>query len=298
MDLSKVQALAAAAVANGADQTVAKGGGDYEAPAAGPCRLRFVGYVETGKHEKQFKGVTKQSAQVELTFEVSGPKHPPREFDGRKIPHLIVVRESLSLSEKARFFKLVQLLNWQGKHKHIVGALGEGFRAEILHRKYKKTDGSEGVAAELYNKATGSFTISPPRVEDAETGEWKAITIDPPITPLKCFLWDYPDMDQWASIFIEGEYEASVAKDGKPGRLAKSKNVIQNKIKAAINFPGSPIATLLAANGQNIDLPDSERPGDDDEPPFDAEPSDGDQTSHAGASPGAGAPDPLAGVGA
>lgn len=294
MDLSKVQALAAAAVANGADQTVAKsgGGGDYEPPAAGPCRLRLVGYVETGKHEKEFKGVKKQAAQVELTFEVSGPKHPPREFDGRKIPHLIVVKEGLSLNEKARFFKLVQLLNWQGKHKHIVGALGEGFRAEILHRKYKKADGTEGVAAELYNKATGSFTISPPRVEDAETGEWKALTIDAPITPIKCFLWDYPDMEQWASIFIEGEYEALEAKDGKPARPARSKNVIQNKIKAALNFPGSPIATLLAANGQQLDLPDSERPSADDEPGDDDAPF---ETTNA--APAASNVDPLAGVG-
>jgi hypothetical protein len=296
MDLTKIQNLAAAAVSNGADHTKAQaGGGASEPPAAGPCRLRLVGYVETGKHEKEFKGVKKQSAQVELTFEVSGPKHPPREHDGKKFPHLIVIRESLSLNEKARFFKLAQLLNWQGKHKVVFAALGEGFRGEIIHRTYKKKDGTEGVAAELYNKATGSYTISPPRVEDPETGEYKALAIDPAITPLRLFLWDTPDLEQWASLFIEGEYEAQEAKEGKPARPARSKNVIQNKIKSAVNFPGSPIATLLLANGQKLDLPDSERPGDDDD-----DGSDGDapfEPTNAAPAAAANTPDPLAGVG-
>jgi hypothetical protein len=288
MDFTKAAALAAQAAANGVDMTKAQsGGGDYTPPAAGPCRLRFIGYVELGKHEKEFQGKKSFKEQVELTFEVSGPKHPPREVDGVKYPHIITIRETKSLSDKARFFKLVQLLNYAGKAKHVAELLGQPFRGEIIHRTYRKSDGSEGVAAELYNKAVGTYTISPARIEDPETGDYKALPVDPPISPVRCFLWDYADMDQWASIFIDGQYEERKDKDGKVTAPAKSKNVIQNKIKVAHNFAGSPIATLLAANGQPIDLPESERPGEEDEPPFDVDEKP--QTSGT-------TPDPLAGI--
>lgn len=296
MDINKIKALAEAAVANGADQTVAQkgGGGDYTPPPAGPCRLRLISYIEVGKHEKEFKGQKKTQAQVELTFEVSGPKHPPREVEGKKLPHLIVVRENLSLNEKARFFKLAQLLNWEGKYKHTAQAIGDPFRGEIIHRTYKKRDGSEGVVAELYDKVSGSFKISPPRVEDAETGDWKTLTVDPAITPLRCFIWDHPDMESWASLFIEGEYQEERDEAGKVTRPARSKNLIQNKIKAAVNFPGSPIAVLLAANGQSLDLPDAERPDVDDAPDDDDAPAAA--PASARVPTGAAADDALAGV--
>lgn len=289
MDFNKIAALAGKAVENGVDMTKAQaggGGGDYEPPAAGPCRLRFIGYVETGKHEKTWQGQTKLKDQAEFYFEVSGPKHAAREVDGVKYPHIIVIKEGKSLSDKARFFKLVQLLNWEGKAKHVAELLGNAFRGEIIHRKYKKADGSEGVAAELYDKAAGTYKITPPRVEDAETGEWKPLTVDAAITPLKLFLWDYADLEQWASLFIDGEYPERKDASGKVTAPAKSKNVIQNKIKAAKNFPGSPIYTLLAANGQSLDLPDSERPDLDDDD--DAAPGQT-QATNTGA-------DPLAGV--
>lgn len=295
MDLTKIAALAAQAVANGVDMTKAQtGGGDYTPPAAGPVRLRFVGYVELGKHEKTFQGKTSDKEQVELTFELSGPKHPPREIDGVKYPHLIVIRETKSLSDKARFFKLVQLLNHSGKARHVAELLGSAYKGTVMHRTYKKADGSEGVAAELYDKVAGTFRIEPPRYEivdpeNGPTGEFAELKVDAPITKIKMFLWDYADLDQWASIFIDGQYEERKDAQGKVTAPARSKNVIQNKIKAAKNFPGSPIANLLIANGQTIDLPDSERPDDDDT-------GDSDDAPAQPKAPGAGAPDPLAGL--
>lgn len=269
MDISKIKGLASKA-AETVDMTKAQsGGGDFTPLAAGPARARFVGYVEKGKHSKTFKGVAKVREQASLFFEISGPKHPAREVDGVKYPNIIEIKEGKSLNEKARFFKLVQQLNYQGKAKHVAELLGDPYKCTVVHRTYKKTDGTEGVAVELYDKVKGSFTLEPPRYEivdpeNGPTGEYAALKVDEPLSPLKLFLWEHADMEQWASIFIEGEYPERKNDKGEVTAKAKSKNVLQNTIKAAANFQGSPIATLLAANGQSLDLPDSERPDLDD----------------------------------
>jgi hypothetical protein len=266
MDLTKIAALTAKA-AELSNQTVAqKGGGDYVPPAAGECKLRFIGYVELGTHETEFKGVKKKKQKVALYFEVSGPNHPPREGeDGKKFPIILTIEETLSLNEKARFFKLFNKLNYQGKATHMAQLLGEPFLGEIFHRTYKRKDGTDGVAVELYNKAESSYAIRAPRRpvidEDsglAKAGEFKAIPVDAAITPLRIFLWDQADLEQWATIHIPGEYAAEEAKDGKPARAAKSKNVIQNKIMSSLSFKGSPINLQLLAKGVQLDIPDAE----------------------------------------
>lgn len=302
MDISKIKGLASKA-AETVDMTKAQaGGGDFEPLAAGPCRLRFVGYVETGKHEKSFKGVAKTREQARLYFEISGPKHPPREVDGVKYPNIIEVKEGKSLNEKARFFKLVQQLNYQGKAKHVAELLGDPYKGTVIHRKYKKTDGSEGTAVELFDKVKGSFTIEPPRYEivdpeNGPTGEFAALKVDEPLSKLRLFLWEHADMEQWASIFIEGEYPERKNDKGEVTAKAKSKNVIQAEIKSAKNFAGSPIATLLAANGLSLDIPESERPevGGDEEQDDDGAPTPAASTA-AETPTGAAADDALAGI--
>lgn len=89
------------------------------------------------------------------------------------------------------------------------------------------------------------FDIRPPFVEDAESGESKRVNVAPAITPLKLFLWDMPSKDMWASIFIDGQYEERKNDKGEVIAPAKSKNKWQERIKAALNFKGSPIANLL-----------------------------------------------------
>lgn len=266
MDMSKIAALTAKA-AELSNQTVAqKGGGDYVPPAAGACFVRFVGYVELGIHESEFKGVKKKKAKVALYFEVSGPNHPPREgANGEKFPILLTIEESLSLNEKARFFKLFNRMNHAGKAVHMAQLLGEGYKAEIFHRTYKRSDGSEGVAVELYNKEAGSYSIEAPRrpVIDEDSGlavpgQFKAINVPAATVPTRLFLWDQADLDQWGTIFIDGEYEAKPAEEGKAARPAKSKNVIQNKVKSALNFKGSPMELQLIAKGVALDIPDAE----------------------------------------
>lgn len=274
VDFTKLSALAAAA-ASVKDQTKAQaGGGDYVPPAEGACKLRLISYIELGKHIETFKGQKKVREKVRIEFEVSGPNHPPRiDDDGKKHPIIIVLEDTLSLNERARFFKLFTRLNYAGKAVHcaqlVAGdeSLGlapmQPYKGKIMHRKYKRTDGSEGVAVELWDKTNALYNIEPPRIperdaEGLETGGFTIMNVEAALSAPRIFLWDFADLDQWASIFIEGEYPERKNDAGVVTHAAKSKNVIQNKIKLASNFIGSPIHTALLAQGQTIDIPDAE----------------------------------------
>ena len=135
------KALGKKAATEGANMTVAKsgGGGDYKPPAAGPTRLRFVGYVEVGEQEYEFEGNKSWKPTAVLVFELSGKQHPPTvSDDGTKIPHRLSIELPISLNEKANFFKLFQRRNYKGEAQHIVQLLGEAYRGEVIHKKYPK----------------------------------------------------------------------------------------------------------------------------------------------------------------
>lgn len=258
--------LGAEVAKTGVDMTKAtQGGGDYEPPAAGPVRLRFVAYVELGKQKTKSMGKDVVKERVQLVFELSGPKHPPRELeDGTKVPHRVTITENLSLNEKANFYKLFQRLNYAGKATHIVQLLGNAYKATILHRTYKGRDGQDRIAVEL--KGDAGYTIEAPRFEKVDpetqepTGEFAVLKVDPPISELRCFLWAHADKEQWDSLFIEGAYEERKDDKGNVTAPARSKNVFQDTIKRAENFKGSPIYTILAAAGANLDIPDVDDP--------------------------------------
>lgn len=252
------KALGAKAAAEGADQTkaVVGGGADFVPPAAGPGLARFVGYAEIGKQKGTFKGVPNVKEKVILMFELVGKRHVPNETaEGKKIPMLIVIEESYSLNEKANFFKLFQRMNYKQDAVHLAQLLGTGFKVEVVHDTWKDKTGKERVSAVLRN--AGGYTITPPRKEDedSETG-WVDVAVPPALSDIRCFLWQQADLNQWASLFIEGEYAERKDDKGVVTAPAKSKNTYQNKIKAAVNFQGSPIHTLLLENGQSIDVPD------------------------------------------
>ena len=252
------KALGAKAAAEGADQTkaVVGGGADFVPPAAGPGLARFVGYAEFGKQKGTFKGVPNVKEKVILIFELVGKRHPPNETaEGKKFPMLITIEESYSLNENANFFKLFQRMNYKQDAVHIAQLLGAGFKVEVVHDVWKDKTGKDRTSAVLRN--AGGYTISPPRKEDedSETG-WVDVAVPPAMSDIRCFLWQQADLTQWASLFIEGEYAERKDDKGVVTAPARSKNTYQNKIKAAVNFQGSPIHTLLLANGQSIDVPD------------------------------------------
>lgn len=268
-----VNALGAAAAAAGADQTKAQaGGGDYTPPAAGPALVRLVGYVELGMQAGTFQGKPTLKEKVQLIFELVGKRHPPHvSADGQtKTPMLIVVEESLSLNEKANFFKLFQRLNYRQDKQHMVQLVGEGFKAEVIHDKWTDKAGKERVSAVL--KGPGGYTLAPPRKEDedSETG-WVDVAVPAALSSPRVFLWNHADMQQWGSLFIDGEYPERKNDKGEVTAPARSKNVYQNKIKQAKNFPGSPIYNLLAVAGQSLDIPAMDE--QDEEPAAQAAPS-------------------------
>lgn len=268
------------------------GGGEYVPPAAGRVQMRFVGYVEIGKHAKTVKGVTKTQPRAVLTFELSGPKHPPKE-DGT--PQLISIEENVSLNEKANFFKLFTRLNYAGDATHIAELLGRAYLGTIYHRTYKGSDGKDRIAAELRAKGE-AYSIEPPRFQHPVSGEYEVVPVAEAKSPLRCFLWDYADMAQWASIFIEGEYPARTNEAGEVTMKAKSKNILQNKIKLATNFNGSPVHQLLVAAGGKIDIPDVDSVSEEGAPEDDS-PAEQQAPAQSVATPtGAEATDALNGI--
>ena len=235
----------AAAVASAASQVdmnkASTGGGEgYQPPAKGMTRLRFVGYIECGKHKDEWQGQVKIKEKVKLIFELSGPKHPPREVDGKKIPHRLTIHENLSLNEKAWFYKIFKAMNYAGEATHIAQLLGQEFLGEVIHKTSKKGN----VYPTL--KGDAGYTIRAPYVEDPETGETRKVPAGPQLSEIRCFLWDFASKEMWDSIYIEGQYDEERDSEGNVVRAAKSKNVFQDQIRAAVNFAGSPIDEILS----------------------------------------------------
>lgn len=258
-----IQAAIAQAVAQGPDMTKPQaGGGGYTPPEAGVCLATLVGYIEIGKQKKTYKGQEKVVEQVQLIFELAGGKNAPKEGEnGEKIPHRITVTETLSLNEKANFFKLFKKLNYNGTAQHCSQLLGKHWLVTVYHDVVEKEGQEKKVFASLRNDDGYSFR-PPVRIEGDElAGTAKEIPIAAPerISELRLFLWDFPSKEMWDSIYIDGEYpERKDEKTGKVIAPAKSKNVIQAKIKSALNWADSPMAELLGAG--SLDLPDTTPP--------------------------------------
>jgi hypothetical protein len=254
-------ALLSALEQDGVDQSkVSQGGGEYTPPAAGPVRLRFFSYVELGRQEKTYKGVKKTVNLVRIGFELSGPKHPPKE-DGT--PHTMFIEETLSDNEKAHFVKLFGKMNKAKGAKHMLALLGNAYMGTITHSEVPGRDGGKArTFANLRDKGE-TYQITLPEFVDPETGDLKKITVAPLVNQEQVFIWSRPDLEQWASIFIEGEYPARTNDAGEIVKKASSKNVIQARIMKAQNFKGSPIETLLKTNGKGLDIPDAETEPED-----------------------------------
>lgn len=236
-----VKAALAKAKQNGlADQKEAKGGGGgYEPPAEGFVKLRLIGYIEVGKQKTSWQGQEKIKEQVQLIWELSGPKHPAKVMDdGTKVPQRITDTMTLSLNEKAGFFKLFRELNYKGTADNMAELLGEAFVGEIKHKVVGEGE-QKRVYANLHN-------VRKPTLPDPETGEDRVINVDPPISELRMHLWHHCDSDMWQSIYIDGEYPEKVdEKTGKVTHPARSKNVIQNKIKSAVNWKDHPMFAIV-----------------------------------------------------
>lgn len=253
LDIAKLKAKAQQTE----DMTKAKAGGEgYAPPAAGTCRARFIGYIETGVHETTFQGVAKKVEEVKMVFEISGPKWPSKLIDGVPTLERMTITITKSLSAKAHFFKLFQQMNVDGQATHFVELLDKEYLADIHHFEFEKRDGTgKGVGAEL--RGPTGYTLRSPYYEDPNTGEQLKVSAAPRVSPIRCLLWDAADKEQWDSIFIDGAYD-----DG------KSKNVFQDRCRAALNWNGSP-AQLCTSGGAALDDELAKHmPGDDSADPL------------------------------
>lgn len=226
----------AQAAKTGPDMSQVKQSAEYQPPAEGMARARLVGYFELGKHEEEnMQGKMVLRDKVDLVFELSGPNHQPRKMDdGTLIPHRITVQETLSFSDRANFFKLFTMMNAAhgGTHTHMAQLLGKAFRVEVFHRRSE--DGSK-VYANL--KGPDGYNVRGTSFEDDETGEVKAVEVPPAITELKGFLWNFASKEMWDSIHIPGFYEERKNDEGEVISPARSKNVLQERIMSAEDWP-------------------------------------------------------------
>lgn len=229
---------------------------ERELPAAGLCHLRFVGYVELGKHYGTFKGVQKKNPEreVKLTFEVVSPRHT----QGKEYPITISLNTlSISTNAKSKYHKLFKAMAMGDETiKHLAQCLGKAYCGKIFHNTYKNKKGEEVTIATLQNPDTREFAIFPPIAEDYETGETKKINVAPAKSEKICFVWNKPLLKMWKAIEIGGTTD-----DG------RSKNWMQERCLEAIDFKGSPLQAMLALNN----LPTEVQKPEDNAPAPDAE---------------------------
>ena len=234
----------------GPNQSEAKKVGDYELPAEGMARARLVGYFEVGKHQTTYKGQPKVTDDVQLVFELSGGKHKPRDTDSGPVPIRMTLNMTLSTSELSWFYKTFSAMRTD--ETHMVALLGKPFLLDVEHRKVGEGDNAKTYA----NIKRGS--VRKPLLDqmDAEGNITKVpVPVDPPITELKAFVWDFATAEMWDSIFIDGQWDER--KDEKTGAViapAKSKNVLQLKIASAVNFKALPIYDYAAGKVKKEDV--------------------------------------------
>jgi hypothetical protein len=224
----------------------------YQPPAEGVAFARFVGYFEVGQHQwRTDKGPTFKDT-VDMLFELSGPNHPLQELDDKSVPHIVTVSMPLELIPGRSFFDTFARMNFDGTDSHMSELLGSAFALYIVHRPLRS---GEGVYATV-DGGKGGFLIEPAKFR-SETGELCETPIAPPHYVLSMFVWDSADLDDWYDIYIPGEWPEVRSDSGVLQRSARSKNVFQERIMSAANWPEHPLAAI-AKLGPDPEAPSPE----------------------------------------
>lgn len=246
------------------NESQGKGGGTFVPPAAGGCIVTLIGYIEKGIHHipaskvEPLKYPAKDEDQVDLIFEISGKGHEPKEIEGKLYPERITVTLKKSLNEKAWFYRIFKMFASAYPElgaRHMAQFLGKHFISKIEHSVPKKE--GDPIWANLKQKAAG-YVFNAPCFTNPVDDVTTQIPAPSVYSAIRLFLWQQPSKDMWDSLYIEGMYEEK--KDEKTGKViypARSKNVIQEKIKGAKNFVGSPIADILGSD-ELLTLPDTD----------------------------------------
>lgn len=227
MDISK---LIAQVQEKGQDQTQVKKGS--ELPKEGTARLRLVEYVELGKQKHKYKGADKESVRVHCAFELSGKDYPPIETDDGPRPRIISQTFTLSMSDKAQFFKLFTRMRAGTTAKHIIELVGDraAFLGNIVHNK----DGDNTYANIDFDTVKPAYLEQ--LAEDGETIIKTPLNVSSALTKPLLFVWQFATPEMWDSLYIPGEWDAKTDANGVVVRPAASKNKWQEIIRKALNF--------------------------------------------------------------
>lgn len=192
----------------------------------GYAMARMVTYIEFGKQPQEYQGQAKPAAEeFKVGFKLFGG--PDNCYDGRFISTFDL---AISNGTKANAKILFDRLNWANDLVHTAQGLGHAYLVPITVTK-SKTSGKDtnriniaGILPPIDPVSKGNYPV--PEVTEAD---------------LKYFFFDHPTKETWDSLFVEGQWEDK-----------KSKNVMQEKILTAINFPGSALEALISG----VVLPD------------------------------------------
>lgn len=240
-----------------------------ELPTEGPTRLRCIKYIELGTHQKPEGKFGKKppSKQLIIGFELSGPKHKPREFDGKREPLTIDLYFNNVRTEKAAltgFWNLIKAAYPALRHpSQCVSSTPSkcaAFLSAVSH--YPRGDEDKNNKASWTGwgiKGASGYVLNKP-VRYDEDDNPVPVAVEAPISKPMVFLWETASISDgmllamWDSLFIDGSF--TFTKEGKETTI--SRNKYQEKIKQALDFPGSRLETLLKQReGTAISLPPS-----------------------------------------
>lgn len=214
------------------------GGGARILLPAGEYYGYLAQYVELGKHPDEFEGKhTGDFMRVRLGVAIFHDEDEDNE-DAYEIIRPFPL--NIKTGDRSGSVKVFRGLNVENDPdiKTIAEFLGVPRRFKVLLKKNKK--GKE------YNEI--DFAATGLAVEGVGRKAQPVTLPDIDEKHVQVFFWDHPTVEDWDSLFIE------------------SNNFIQNDIVNAIDFPGSPIDTLLQTEG--IELPEFEaKPEQEDDAP-------------------------------
>ncbi|PCE27518.1 hypothetical protein BWP39_03170 [Paraburkholderia acidicola] len=214
--------------------------GGYEPPAEGVAWARFIGYIELGQHECMRDGALVYRDRARMVFELGGQSHPGRLVDGVRTPHVISVETDIDLSPSARFLDTFSRMNFENRATHMTELLGDQFVVYVKHVPLKS---ASGVYATL--EASKGYLIYPAKGRHEDSGPVVCIPVVPRTYRLVLFAWASADMQDWYDLYISGEWPAVLDENtGDVVRPARSKNILQERIMSARNWPEHSLAAV------------------------------------------------------
>lgn len=234
-----------------------KGGGGSRLYPAGYAMARLVQYVEFGMQPQEYQGAAKAPAlEFRMGFAIWGDTKPfgdagqPNSVPPANRPQDLfhnpdgtpgIIRTwymKLGNNEKAGAKKAFDKMNYKGNAKHFAQFLGQPFLVKI---------GIKPAVGDKPARNTLELADTLPPFDQVSRQPYPVP--EAPDDLYQLFLWNKPTLAGWSSLKIEGTSD-----DG------KSKNYLQDRIIAAVDFQGSPLEQLLRGAGATLPSPEQLAP--------------------------------------